>query len=422
MVRRRGYVGVLCFVLILLFLLSSGLSFAQKKRLDLWAFVNTHARWFRSMAEDYKKTHPDFDLNVVEIAYAELHDKLLVALQTGVGVPDLADVEQGRFGGFLKGKIGFVDLKDMLTREGYLDQLVASREALYTYKGKVYGVEHALCPVVLYYRSDLFDRAGIAPSIETWDDFITVGKKLSKGDVKMTALSAGLWPILIRQRGVDWFDAEGNVTADSPKQIETLKWIMDLRDKHGIADDPPVGPAFYGAVKEGKYIALVGADWYAGFLKDNVAELEGKWRAIPLPYWKDDPQKRRTSCYGGTGNMITIYSKYKDEAWDFMKYSMLSVEGNVRRYLMTKLWPPYKPAWKDERLLSPDPYFGGQVLGKLFSELGPYVPEQRQSPYLPEFHATLWGPKYWRDVVDKRKTPEQAVKEISDEIRKMMKE
>ncbi|MEZ4729549.1 MAG: hypothetical protein R3E79_20655 [Caldilineaceae bacterium] len=53
-------------------------------QLELWTFVNTHARWYQSMAEDYKKeVNPDFDLTVTEIAYADMHDKLQIALQTG---------------------------------------------------------------------------------------------------------------------------------------------------------------------------------------------------------------------------------------------------------------------------------------------------------------------------------------------------
>ena len=34
-------------------------------------------------------------------------------------------------------------------------------------------------PVVLYYRRDMFEKAGVDPaSIETWDDFVEAGKKV----------------------------------------------------------------------------------------------------------------------------------------------------------------------------------------------------------------------------------------------------
>ena len=76
--------------------------------------------------------------------------RLQIALQAGgVGAPDLVDLEQGRFGGFLRGggDPGLVDLTDRLKEGGYMKDLVAARQALYSYKGKTYGIEHALTPV-----------------------------------------------------------------------------------------------------------------------------------------------------------------------------------------------------------------------------------------------------------------------------------
>ena len=63
----------------------------------------------------------------------------------------------------------------MLTEGGYNEDLVESRQALYSYQGKVYGVEHALTPVVLYYRHDVWGDAGVdMEAVATWDDYIPV--------------------------------------------------------------------------------------------------------------------------------------------------------------------------------------------------------------------------------------------------------
>jgi len=387
--------------------------------LELWAFVNTHARWFRSMAEDYKAEHPYFTLEVSEIAYGDLHDKAQIALQAGgVGAPDLVDLEQGRFGGFLRGgDPGLVDLADMLKEGGYMDKLVASRQALYTYKGKVYGVEHALCPVVLYYRADVFENAGIDLSdVETWDDFIKAGEGLVTDDVKL--LPFPNHETLLRSRGADYFDADGNVTLDSDISIETMNWILALRDEHGVSERGPEGDAWWAAFREGRYLSKEGADWYAGFFKDNVPELSGKWRAIALPAFEAGGV--RTSCVGGTGNCIVKYSDYIDEAWDFMQYSMLSVEGNVRRYEMTNLWPPLIPAMDDPRLHKEEEYFSGQDLGALFAELAPSVPAQYQSPYRAELRSNL-DPQFI-DMYEGRLTPEEVFTQVSEDIRDVMAE
>ncbi len=397
----------------------------RQVKLTLWAFVNTHARWFRSMAEDYiKDVNPDFELDVQEIAYTDLHDNLLIALQAGgVGAPDIADIEQGRFGGFLRGgDPGLVDLLPWLEEGGYLEQLVASREALYSYQGKTYGVEHALTPVVLYYRADVFEAAGVdMDAVETWDDFIEAGKAVSTDEQKATVISGDfLHELLLRQRGIDWFDAEGNVTIDDPLSIETLEWILALRDEHGVAGEAPstYDEAWYAAVREGRFLSRPGADWYAGFFKDNVPELSGKWAARPLPAW--EPGGSRTSCHGGTGNCIVATSPNIEEAWKFMQYSMLTVEGNVRRYELTNLFPPFLPAFEDERLFTPDEYFGGQELGRVFAEVAPEVPAQYQSPYRAEL-SSLWA-AISQDIFDGNRTPADALTEIADEVREVMEE
>lgn len=406
---------------LMIFVVGPTVSVAQEGvTLELWTFVNTHARWFREQAERYAaEVDPNFKLNVTEIAYTEMHDKLLLSLQSGgVGAPDISDIEQGRFGGFLRGgDPGLVDLRPMLEEGGYLDQLVASREALYTYNGHIYGIEHALTPVVMYYRADVWEDAGFDPqTFETWDDFIAAAQEIATDDVKPVTIFNDLHQLLLRQRGGDYFDADGNVTIDSELSIDTMNWLLNLIDM-GIAEQyPATGEAGWAAFKEGRYITQFGADWYAGFFKDNAPELAGKWKAAPLPAW--EPGGSRTSVYGGTGATIVATSPHAETAWKFLEFAMLSVEGNVRRYELTNLFPPFIPAWTDARLQAPDDYFSGQQLGVLFGEVGQGAPAQYQSPYRSELNS-LYAAAI-QDIFDRNRTPEDVFTDIAEEIRQTM--
>jgi ABC-type glycerol-3-phosphate transport system substrate-binding protein len=366
-------------------------------------------------APDYKKNkNPNFELNVSEIEYGSLHDKLNIGLQSGgAGTPDLVDIEQGRFGGYLRSEdTGLVDLTDRL--KPYEDKLVAARQALYTYQGKTYGIEHALTPVVLYYR-DIWEQAGVDPAkLETWDDYIAGAKQLAKDDVK--AMTFPPHDVLLRQRGADYFDKDGQVTLDSDLSVETMTWILDLRDKHNIAGQAPEGDAWWTAVKEGKFISQVGADWYAGFFKDNVPDLKGKWKATALPAFEKGGL--RTSCFGGTGSCIVRFSKNVEEAWKFQEHSMLSVEGNVLRFLETSLFPPLLPAMQDPRMHKPDEYYSGQDLGKVFADIAPSVPAQYQSPFRAELNTKL--EPMWQDIYDGKLKPADAFKQVADEVRQAM--
>ena len=64
---------------------SLGLSCAFAQELELWTSADTHARWFKEQAERYKtKVNPDFELEVVEIAFDDMHDRLRISLSQAV--------------------------------------------------------------------------------------------------------------------------------------------------------------------------------------------------------------------------------------------------------------------------------------------------------------------------------------------------
>ena len=415
---------VTLFLLIGVLLLSALAPVAAQDavELELWTFVNTHARWFREQAERYaEEVNADFALNVVEIAYADLHDRLLISIQSGgIGAPDIADVEQGRFGSFLRGggDPGFVELNALLDEGGHTENLVAARQALYTSMGSVYGIEHALTPVVLYYRADVWEGAGFDPqSFATWDDFVGAARPIvaENPDVAPLHVHNGLHELLLRQQGADYFNAEGEVTIDSEISIVTMDWLMGLIEE-GVAVQPPDGDALWAAFKDGSLISMVGADWYAGFFKDNAPELTGNWKAAPLPAFEEGG--RRTSVWGGTGATVVQTSENVEEALSFLEFAMLSIEGNVRRFELTNLFPPYIPAMDNARLHASDEYFSGQDLGAVFADVGPEAPPQWQSPFRSQLNSLLAAAR--QDIFDGNRSPEEVFTEIADTIRDEM--
>jgi ABC-type sugar transport system, periplasmic component len=216
-------------------------------------------------------------------------------------------------------------------------------------------------------------------------------------------ISGSMHEMLLRQRGSDWFDAEGNIIIDSELSIDTMNWMLGLIDQGLAVQSADNITQDFPLMREGRYIAYPGADWLGGFFKDLVPDMSGKWKAMPLPAWEEGGT--RTSVLGGTGAAIISTSPYVEEAWKFLEFAMLSVEGNVRRYELTTLFPPYIPAMNDPRLHTPDEYFSGQRLGLLFAEIGPEAPAQYQSPYRP-LTGDLFSAAF-QDIIDRNRTPEE---------------
>ena len=403
-------------------LLLGSSAFAQGKPLEIWTFVDTHARFYKQIGKEC-----NIPVNVTQTAYDALYDRLRISLQSGgVGAPDMVDMEQGVFGSFLRsGDPGLLDLTSRLKAGGYMDKVVAAREALYENNGKIYGIELALTPVVLYYRTDLWDKAGIDPTkFNTWNDFIAGAKKLHAklpGTVAMPVFP-DLFQTLLRQRGADFFDAKGNVTIDSPLAISTMQWIVN-QVKSGVATNfsgkggIPSMPEDYASYKADKWASAVGADWYGGFLRDNVPTLSGKWKATGLPAWTAGGS--HTSVAGGTGSSIVKTSPNVDTAWKFMQCALLTTKGSVERYQLNKLYPAFIPSWSDPRLQATDPYFSNQSLGKLYASIADKLPRQYQSPYRTQLNDAYLA--VYNDMISGKVAPAVALKKVADDVRQQMK-
>lgn len=88
---------------------------------------------------------------------------------------------------------------------------------------------------VVFYRTDLFEEAGITEFPKTWEEYEEAAKKLTKDDVYGTIIEA-------KQAGepvthlVDWFyqaggsiiDADNNVTVNSPENAKAFNFMLKL--------------------------------------------------------------------------------------------------------------------------------------------------------------------------------------------------
>lgn len=94
------------------------------------------------MAESWNKAHPEqsIKLEATTFPYDDNHNKLLVALQSGTGAPDMADIEISKIGNFLKGDVQLLPLNDIVEPEKA--NLVMSRLDNYAKDGKYYGIDY----------------------------------------------------------------------------------------------------------------------------------------------------------------------------------------------------------------------------------------------------------------------------------------
>ena len=249
----------------------------------------------------------------------------------------------------------------------------------YMHRGKLYGVESALCQVVYYYRDDIFKEAGIEMPLETWDAFVIAGRKLrEKGRFMAGIESAGTTHFmeLLQQRERLLFDEKGNLmSSDDPGAIEVLKFLVDgVKEKILWPTTSFYGAPHFAAHKQDKVIGNFMPDWWSVYLlQPQVPEQKGKWRMQLLPAW--EPGGIRSSTAGGTGFAITSQSKHPKLVYDLLHYTYMTKENQIKRFFEIGYFPHMLEAIKDPRIANfSDPYYGGQKIGAVLSEAALQIP------------------------------------------------
>ncbi|HLL49248.1 MAG TPA: extracellular solute-binding protein, partial [Thermomicrobiales bacterium] len=85
--------------------------------LEVWGFNRERLNFAENAAQlpVFTDKYPNVTVNFREFPFAQMHDKLLAALASGQGAPDVAEVEIGRFSQFLKGEhVPFVPLTERI--------------------------------------------------------------------------------------------------------------------------------------------------------------------------------------------------------------------------------------------------------------------------------------------------------------------
>ncbi len=361
--------------------------------LEFWAFDEGRANFAKAAlkTKEWKDTHGDMKVNFRIFPYEQMHDKLLTALVSGKGAPDIADVEISRFSNFIKGdELPFVDLTDRIG--GDIDDVYRPAATdPWTWQNKIYGVGNELNTCILAYRQDLMDQAGVQTPFETWDQVVAAGQEVSTGDRKMFALhdlAFGDHYMLSQSAGTAYFDDEGKYIGDNEKSVAALQFLHDMVYESGIASIAPVvasdnwyPPQYRSAFAAERFVALFGPPWHLSFLPTDVKEQSGKWTVQRLPAGLGDGLP--TANFGGTGQCVTTQSQNPDAAYDLVRIANLTSEGVIADFEARTAYPAYKPAYEEPALQKSNEYFGGQKLGQVYSDLAPGLPPFNQSP--------VWG-------------------------------
>ena len=403
---------------------------ASGEQLEMWTFVELHAKFYEKMLAKWNEKNPDkkLDINFSVLPYDDMHNKLQSALLSGQGAPDIVDIELGKFPNFLKGEPQLETLDDVVAP--YKDKIVKSRLDLYGKDGKVYGLPTHVGATVAYYNTELLEKAGIDyKSITTWDDFKKAGEKYYAATGKNfgTADTSATWQTsaMLAQQKADITDASGKPQINSPQMVKALTTLRDMQDAHAIATIPggqPDTTDAEGAINNGDYAVVIKAMWYMSRFLQYMPDQAGKWAIAPVPVFeKGQP---RSVGLGGTGTVVTKTAKNKQNAKEFLAYAKLSEEGNQAIWedlgfdpANTDLWTnkaiTHNPENKFVKYFKTNPF---DTLNEIKNEIG-LIKSTEASPNINNVLCTVTLNSIFEDKKDVKEALDEAQQQVENELK-----
>ncbi len=212
-----------------------------------------------SMVADFMKENPDIKVNAIYSGnYNDARIKALAALKSGkpaqlsvmfsIDIYEL--IEQGAI-------LAFDDVVETPEEKTWLDSFYPTLMENGRTAGKTWGIPFQRSTIVMYYNKDAFKAAGLDPDKppETWEQLVTVGKKLTKADgsqwgvmIPSTGYPYWMFGALTMQNDQVLMNDAGNETYfDSPAVIEALQFWRNLGSKHKIM---PSGTIEWGTLRQ----------------------------------------------------------------------------------------------------------------------------------------------------------------------------
>lgn len=391
--------------------------------LTVWDSYGTTSP-IKPLISKFEEENPNINIEFVPIPFDNFYDKLAVGA-TGGELPDVATtgimwapqyVEYDIYADlsqFANGEINGNDINKVFSK-GMLD--AAKKD------GKLHGIPYDFDSYALYYRKDLLKEAGVENPPKNWDEFVSIGKQLTKdknGDGKidqyafMSQLTWEHWEPFLRANGGKFLnDDRTKAVFNSPEAIESLRFFSDLFNKHQIAIPWTAerGQPTKGLKKE-LFAMFINGPWFMGLMEENAPEQSGKWEvAKPLE------KKQMGTHIGGTYLSAFKKSEHKKEAWKFIEF--LLKEENAKN-MYPDAGPAYLPA-SEELSEDPDEYFGGTKPLETFNQV---VKKGKPNPIVSEWQEiTLEIEEAIESVVISEKDPKKELDKAAEEVNKLLAE
>ena len=276
------------------------------------------------LVDGFEAANPNIKVELIDIASGEYSNKLTVMLNGGNDL-DVVWVKDPDNTPSIAERGQLEDLTPYIEKDGVDIAAMNGSDAL-KLDGKQVALPGSTGFYVLYYNKDIFDAAGVDyPGNDmTWTEFEELAKKVTSGegnDKKYGALFH-TWQACVQ----NWAVQDGKHTIlDTDYSFMKPYYEMALRmqDEGTVMDYSTLktGNIHYSSVfMEGQCAMMPMGSWFMSTMieKTKAGETSVNWGVATLPH--PDGVEAGWTVGSTTPMGVSAGSKYKDAAWEFVKY------------------------------------------------------------------------------------------------------
>jgi multiple sugar transport system substrate-binding protein len=272
-------------------------------------------------------------VNVTEVPYGEMHQKLMLAVQLKQGQYDVAQFDNSFLTPFgAAGTMMPLDDKIAASKEYDISDFSKGQQDYGKYKGQTLGLTLSTEPFIQWYRTDIYDALGLKPAT-TWDEYKANAKAVKdsgKGDGAIFGFGPNVswwWMTMVWSFGGKLYDENYNPTVNTPEAVAGTQFLKDML---AYAPEGAISASSDDATI--KFLstdigAMVQYSGYWGMLSDPANQKHaGKIGTAPMPKGAVD-----VTHLAGWNIGIPSDAKNPEVAWQFLEFVL--GKSNAKNYL-----------------------------------------------------------------------------------------
>ncbi|MBD3293040.1 MAG: extracellular solute-binding protein [Armatimonadia bacterium] len=231
------------FAAILAFMMVASVAFAGEMTFQAWNYHMPGEReFYDDLIADFEAANPGDSVDFQFGEWDDAHDTIAAWLEAGEG-PDLVVAPDMWLAEFADDLTPYVDDLSAEMKSEFFEVLLNKA----TWRGHTWGLVWATSTKALFYRTDLFEQAGIDGPPRDWDELLDYAQRLHRWDspyglgipVKPVYESTDNWYFFFWSAGGEFFDENGKAAVNSPIGVASLKFYRDLARRHHVTQPEP---------------------------------------------------------------------------------------------------------------------------------------------------------------------------------------